>query len=226
MDKKAVILFVKFPAEGSVKTRLADAVGKKSAKLLSESFILDTLDVLHTAHYDIIISYAPDDCKGKFISWLGEDFTYISQKGNDIGQKMQNALYDVFDSGYSKAVLIGSDLPELETDNIDSAFKILNNKNAVIGPAYDGGYYLIGFNKDSFNPDIFYDIHWSTNKVYYETVNKMKENNIKFKAVEKVIDIDTIDDLIKLYRTKRNYRKFKNKRSFDLIKRLAENYIS
>jgi glycosyltransferase A (GT-A) superfamily protein (DUF2064 family) len=93
------------------------------------------------------------------------------------------------------ALLIGSDIPGMTTEVMDEAFTALLTNDAVIGPADDGGYYLIGFRKKSFEPGIFHDMAWSTRTVFRETMDKLHDASLKVHVLPELTDIDTVDDL-------------------------------
>ncbi len=106
---------------------------------------------------------------------------------------MCNAMREIFSSGYNRAALIGSDIPELKHENIVHAFEILNENTFVFGPSHDGGYWLIGMNK--FIPDVFYIRTWGNSDVLSCTIKKIEELGKKYSFADVVNDIDTYEDL-------------------------------
>jgi len=119
----------------------------------------------------------------------------MPQIGDDLGARMENAFIRIFSEGFSSAVLIGSDLPDLPAAIIREAFDALTKSDAVIGPAADGGYYLIGFNKAVFSPRILRGIQWSTDRVFEETMKRCREGSLRTYVLPEWSDVDTIDDL-------------------------------
>lgn len=195
-DKNLIIIFVKSPVPGKVKTRLAKDIGKEKACELYKEF---TLQIIHQAKKtgaDLRIDFYPEEGENLIKNWLGNDYKFKVQQGKNLGEKMADSLMSAFSSGYEKAVLCGSDIPDLKAEIISKAFEKINN-SPVIGPAVDGGYYLIGSCKDSFNSEYFTDIAWSTDSVLKTTLEKMEKLGLKPFLLEPLNDIDTIEDLNK-----------------------------
>ena len=197
-DKRGVILFVKLPEKGRVKSRLALHIGEDAALHLYENMVLDVLDMLKKGRFPFRICFTPLDAHDQMAGWLGQEYDYLPQNGDNLGDRMEDAFDSVFAGGVQEALLIGSDIPGLTTDVIDEAFAALLKNDAVIGPADDGGYYLIGFRKKSFAPGIFHDIAWSTGTVFRETMAKLREESLKVHVLPELTDIDTVEDLKKL----------------------------
>ncbi len=192
------MLFIKSPGPGKVKSRLASAIGEERALDIYRAFVLDIVGALKKGNRPITIAFYSEDA-GAVVDWLGKDLVYIAQKGTDLGARMRNAFHDVFSHGHEKAVLIGSDIPDLPPEIIDEAFSALEKKDAVIGPASDGGYFLIGFKETTFLPDIFHGIAWSTDSVYRETMKAFERAGHHVHILPKWKDVDTLDDLRSLY---------------------------
>jgi len=108
---------------------------------------------------------------------------------------MEHALRQAFVQGFSRAVLIGSDIPDLTVELMDEAFSSLRTNDAVIGPAFDGGYYLIGFNRDTLLSEVFEGMEWSTDTVFAETLARLKASGLKAHQLPQQRDIDTLADL-------------------------------
>jgi hypothetical protein len=194
MTSKAVIVFLKAPETGRVKTRLSRSLNKPFVLELYKGFVADTLDVLESAGDKYLYVWPPGK-EDAFQKWLGSQYMFCPQKGDDLGQRMANAFADIFKKGYDAAVLIGTDIPELTTDVMSQADTALLNKDAVIGPASDGGYYLIGFQKSSFSTRVFEGIDWSTNAVLDQTRQAMNHLSIEYELLTEMDDIDTPEDL-------------------------------
>nr|WP_320192383.1 TIGR04282 family arsenosugar biosynthesis glycosyltransferase [uncultured Desulfobacter sp.] len=191
----AVIVFIKAPEKGRVKTRLAKGVGETAALELYRCFVMDVLDMVRSAPWALRVYFYPDNAFDRIRSWLGNDFDLFPQKGATLGDKMENALAGTLTAGYERAVLIGSDLPDLPSAIVEKAFNGLEQCSAAIGPARDGGYYLIGFTAKGFIPQIFHCIPWGTNQVFDLTLNKFKDHQISNYTLPVWHDIDTREDL-------------------------------
>ena len=203
MPDSSILLFIKPPQRGKVKSRLASAIGEESALDIYRAFVLDIVGTLKKGNHTLTIAFYPEDAEA-VVNWLGKDLVYIPQKGIDLGARMRHAFHNVFSQGYEKAVLVGSDIPDLPPEIIDEAFSALEEKDAVIGPASDGGYFLIGFKKNTFLPDIFHGIAWSTDSVYRETMKVFEKAGHRVHILPEWKDVDTLDDLRSLYLRNRN----------------------
>src|SRR3990172_6395297 len=152
-DTRCLLLFVKYPDKGKVKSRLSKEFGEDTVLLLYEVFVLDVLETVNKGKYRFTICFHPPSAQEKIASWLGKSYLYMPQNGSDLGEKMKNAFAAAFSEGFEKVMLIGSDIPDLPKEIVDEAFA--SDGEAVIAPATDGGYYLIGFRRDTFLPHIF-----------------------------------------------------------------------
>lgn len=207
MSGKSILFFAKFPEEGRVKTRLARTITNTHAVELYRNFVLDLNDSLSTLSLDAHINacIAPAESLQDFKKWLDNDnYTYIIQQGKNLGEKLKNAFKDQFDKGIEKVIVIGSDVPGINNSIIKSAFNILSTHDAVIGPSFDGGYYLLGLTKKSYNPIIFDNIAWSTDLVLQQTLDKLNLLKFKYRILNELQDIDTFTDLVKYYTSNSN----------------------
>lgn len=191
----AVILFIKAPQRGIVKSRLGTSVGDDIALDLYKCFVDDTTRMLSETGHQFTPFFYPADSRDHIVSWLGPEMPVLPQRGADLGERMKNAFKAIFSRGSTRAVLIGSDMPDLPGTSIDEALMSLENHDAVIGPSYDGGYYLIGFSSDSFLPDVFDGIAWSTARVFQQTLAILHGSKYRVHTLQKRRDIDTFDDL-------------------------------
>lgn len=189
MSKNLLIVFVKNIILGKVKTRLAKTIGdvgafniyyhlysiteKESGKMNCDR---------HIYFSDVIIPSGWDGGK-KFV-----------QEGDDLGERMKNAFQHGFDQGYNKIVLIGSDLPNITKEIIDSGFDALSEHSIVFGPAHDGGYYLIGMSE--MNTTVFENKPWSQSALLDVTLQELSEQQVSISLLESLNDIDTFEDLI------------------------------
>jgi rSAM/selenodomain-associated transferase 1 len=199
MVDSCILIFVKLPEKGSVKTRLAKDLDHGFVQTLYGNFILDLLERLAKVKKPIIIYFHPPESGNAISSWLGKNYTYAPQKGVGLGDRMKNAFKETFAKGFTKAVILGSDLPDLQKNILDMAFKALHVNDIVIGPSVDGGYYLIGFRHNSFLPEVFKGISWGTDTVLKDTLKILREKNYRVYFLPELRDVDTIEDLKALY---------------------------
>ncbi len=190
-----VLLFAKLPEKGKVKSRLARDMEWDLVLRLYESMVLDTIEMLQRTKVPFLICFDPPDALDRVRRWLGPEFSYIPQTGADLGERMEQAFLRVFREGADKALLIGSDIPRLSSAVILEAFESLVSHDAVIGPARDGGYYLIGFQKNGFEAAVFHDMIWSTEAVYNETIMRLREKARNVHVLPQCTDVDTKEDL-------------------------------
>lgn len=198
-----ISVFVKFPEKGKVKSRLSKDLSEEAVLIIYKKFVIDLLNTLEKGEYAYIITFLPSDAREQIQKWLGKNRRYIPQQGANLGERMKNAFMSAFSEGFSKTILIGSDIPDLSYAHIHQAMR-LQDHDAVIGPSYDGGYYLIGFRSDSFLPQIFEGIPWGTSAVFEETMEIFRRNNCKVHTLPTLRDVDTIDDLRDLVDRSRN----------------------
>jgi rSAM/selenodomain-associated transferase 1 len=194
-DNRCVLLFVKLPEKGKVKSRLARDMEWDLVRRLYESIVLDTIVMLQGTKVPFLICFDPPDALDRVRRWLGSEYSYLPQAGAELGERMEQAFVRVFREGADKALLIGSDIPGLSSAVILEAFESLTSHDAVIGPARDGGYYLIGFQKNGFDAAIFHDMIWSTQAVYDETIMRLRENAREIHVLPQCTDVDTKEDL-------------------------------
>ncbi len=186
-----LIIFTKNPELGKVKTRLAKSIGNKAALDIYKFLLSHTVSVTKSLEVDKIVYYSeeiPDEDL-----WPSESFNKKVQSGRDLGEKMKNAFQETFNSGYRRVIIVGSDLLDLSRDDLEQAFLELKKNDVVIGPAEDGGYYLLGMK--SLNSEVFKNKAWSTSSVLSDTLKDLEGKKIKI--LETRNDIDEIQDLEK-----------------------------
>lgn len=190
----AIILFLKYPVKGKVKTRLAKSIGDEKAvrlyKKLAENVLESISNLTNSYKY---IFYSEKEEKDLIRNWIKEKYFFAAQNGEDLGERMKNAFNLVFSHGAKNVIIIGSDIPDLSKEIIDEAIDKLDENDIVIGPSPDGGYYLLGMKKDS--PFLFDKIIYSTSSVLDETIEKIKENKLTYHILQTLEDIDTEDEL-------------------------------
>lgn len=193
MNRCVHIIFLKYPAEGRVKTRLAATIGSEKALRIYKKLAEKIVSECRSESYDTVL-FIDENIDG-FQSWLGSDFTYAVQSGNGLGGKLDNAFKWAYAEGYEKCAVTGSDVAYLTSAELFDAFNLLEMSDSVIGKSPDGGYYLIAFNKNSYLPDVFFNIEWSTDTVLMKTVEKLEKNNNICMFIRDLPDIDTEEDL-------------------------------
>lgn len=193
-----ILLFIKAPRKGRVKSRLAAVLGQDTALELYRNFVLDILASIETSGMPFRICYHPPDSGEEVKNWLGNGLQYMVQEGKDLGDRMEKAFRRVFSEGSSRAVLIGSDIPDLPPALLRDAVERLDRTGAVIGPSKDGGYYLVGFRDDAFLPGIFSGPMWGTDTVFSKTLQIFEQERREVSVLPAWQDMDTLDDLKEL----------------------------
>ena len=196
-----VILFTRHPQVGRCKSRLIPFLGAEGALKVYKSLVSHVLNQLQTffaseIDTDLIIFFEGGSLQ-KMQDWTGEKYTYKKQRGENIGDRMADALLFGL-KNKQNTILIGSDCPDIDDSLLKEGFQALINNDLVIGPAHDGGYYLIGVSSD-INPTLckklFEDIQWSTDTVFLKTLALSKTFGLRTRILKKLHDIDTEDDL-------------------------------
>lgn len=187
-------IFAKQPIAGTVKTRLAGAIGSDAAARLYAAFV-DDLIVAHRETADArLLGFSPDspDAREWANDVAGSAFQVWPQPAGHLGKRMHSFFADAFESGSTRAVLIGSDSPNLPVEYVDDAFAMLLDRDVVVGPAVDGGYYLIGQRTEC--RDLFSEVEWSSGRVLEQTLANVQSCNASLSLLPVWYDIDTIDD--------------------------------
>ena len=187
MAEPRIIVFVKAPRPGFVKTRLAIVIGDEAA---CEAYrqLTETVLAKLASLPNVEIRFTPDDAKDEIKSWLRKGWGAKPQGEGDLGQRMHRA----FKEADGPAIIIGSDCPYLETSDLQAASDTLQTHDAVMGPAADGGFWLIGLATPC--PAIFEGVHWSTHTVLIETLANAELMNLSFQLLRELIDVDTVEE--------------------------------
>jgi len=193
LSDNVLIIFVKYPQAGFVKTRLAKEIGKKNASELYRLFVETLLARIKDKNFTRVIFYSPISKRNEIKRWLGDDLALSPQKGRGLGERLSCAFRLAFKNGAKRVVVIGTDSPALNKKLILDAFKKLKNTQCVLGPTFDGGYYLVGLT--SFHKEIFQHIDWGSDNVFKQTLKAIKESKVDFSLLDKQLDIDNKDDL-------------------------------
>jgi len=191
--KELLIIFTKNPIKGKVKTRLAKTIGDDKALLVYQSLLRYTNSV--TKNLGVCKAVYYSDFIPENDIWTDGVFEKYLQKGGNLGERMQNAFELAFEQKYESVAIIGSDCLMLTRKIIQHAFSKLNTHDFAIGPAADGGYYLLGMN--NFYELIFQNKKWSTPSVFEKTLKDIRKQNKSVYLLPGLNDIDTIDDLKK-----------------------------
>ena len=189
MNNNLIIVFVRSPELGKVKTRLARSIGDQSALNIYKILLKHTAAVLRDLSFDKVVYFSERIDNNDF--WENSLFEKKIQKGADLGERMHHAFDTAFNKGYKKVLIIGSDLFDLTSSLITSAFEALETYDISIGPSLDGGYYLLGMKK--LQPEVFKNKKWGTDSVLENTLQDLKKQKIKL--LKALNDIDTLEDL-------------------------------
>lgn len=223
-------VFAKFWEAGKVKTRLAKSVGDEMAAEVYFQFLKSTLKLgqqitLGKSNSDCkkVIGYSPIERLEEFVD-LAPDWKLIPQVERHLGARMrcffESCLADATKGEDCRVVLIGSDTPALQVDYVTDAFNLLHHYDVVLGPSFDGGYYLIGCRHST--PDIFENIDWSTPQVLEQTVEQLNRRGYQYAMLEKHNDIDELDDLRKLQTKLRQNRNILPPHQIELLDFLSQ----
>jgi rSAM/selenodomain-associated transferase 1 len=189
--KSLLIIFYRNPKLGKVKTRLAASVGNQRALDIYRKLAMHTRSVTENLPLDKIVFYS--DSIDLMDMWPNATFLKAFQEGNDLGERMKNAFVAGFETGYTSICIIGTDCFQLTPAIITEAFDALKSTDAVLGPASDGGYYLLGMNKPYIK--LFQNKNWSSESVLADTICDLESMNLSHATLQELADVDTEDDL-------------------------------
>lgn len=198
MNNKHLIIFVKNKLAGRVKTRLAAGIGPEKAMEVYEQLLDHTHKATRCLSCDKIVYFSENIEKGGI--WNDGHYQLSLQSGPDLGERMFNAFNARFAQGAEKVCIIGSDTFEISQDILKEAFHILEKKDVVIGPAKDGGYYLLGMKE--LQPELFRNKSWSTESVCEQTIEDLRRLNLTYSLLPVLNDIDHKEDWL-AYQQKR-----------------------
>ena len=193
-----VIIFTRYPLPGSTKKRLIPALGSVAAAQLQKKMTLATIHMVRSASrifgYDLVVYYTGGD-KKKMRQWLGADLKLKQQCQGDLGARMLSAFQDAHESGGERALIIGSDSPDITGDYLRQAFHDLNKNDLVFGPSFDGGYWLIGMRRPV---DIFSNVEWGRKTVLDHSLALAQKRRLSYQLLDRISDIDRPEDLDQL----------------------------
>ena len=191
LSTTALVIFVRNPISGQVKTRLAKDIGDERALEIYLQLLQHTLKITRGLSFRKFVYYA--DEVSDYDLWSVPGYTKRKQNGVDLGERMLNSFKELFNQGFTRIIIIGSDCLQLKTETIEEAVAVLESNSAVIGPARDGGYYLLGLTE--LYPDLFINKPWSTDQVFAKTIDDFNKQGISYAMLEELSDIDDITDL-------------------------------
>lgn len=194
---KHLIIFTRYPEPGRTKTRLIPALGEVGAAKLHQQMAEYTIaqgrELRKILDLSVEIRFIGGNTQ-KMQQWLGEDVSYKDQGEGDLGVKMERSLIESFNQLHKQVIIIGTDCPSINYQLLSTAFEKLNDDDLVIGPAVDGGYYLIAMKQ--IIPQIFKNIPWGTDQVLIETIKAAKPQNLSIGYLPTLNDIDRPEDLV------------------------------
>lgn len=181
-----LVLFTRLPVAGQAKTRLIPAIGPSAAAEVHRKLTERTVKLLSLSMLSVEVQYTGGKI-AEFKNWLGHEVDFVEQPDGDLSKKLLSAIDP------APVIFFGSDTPDLQAGHIEEAIEGLDNHDVTIGPAEDGGYYLIGIRQPL--PYLFENMPWSTEAVFDETMKRMKRSNLSVKILETLSDCDRPDDL-------------------------------
>ena len=190
-----LLLLVKYPQKGYVKTRLTQKLDAHFVSELYKHMVEDVISSIERTQLPLCIYYTPKYQLPRLQAWLGTKHRFLPQKGTHLGSRLQHGMQSLMQSGFTSVIALASDVPDLSPNILRTAAKALDHSDLVIGPCNDGGYYLIGFTKNSYHPKYFTNIPWSTSEVFTKTLNNAKQTGVKTNILPQKQDIDTLHDL-------------------------------
>lgn len=184
-----LLIFTRNPKPGKCKTRLAVTIGDENALAIYKLLLAHTVAITQETRAAKQVWYSEEIWANDI--WANTIYEKRLQVGNDLGERMANAFQSAFAAGYERVIIIGSDMYDLNRSDIENAFGILNETDFVIGPAEDGGYYLLGMK--TFKPALFEHKKWGNDTVLEMTLNDLKNENVHLLAARN--DVDVYDDI-------------------------------
>jgi rSAM/selenodomain-associated transferase 1 len=191
-----LLLFVKYPEPGSVKTRLGSTIGMERAAEVYREFAQSAFMIAAALTRNltkVYVWFAPGGDPSAVRSWVGyQRFVYEEQQGDSLGDRMRHAFREAFGEGATNVVILGTDIPEITASIVDEAFAALQRHDVVLGPSTDGGYYLLGMRAPGC--DLFEGVPWSTSEVLAITLRRLEQQRVSFALLPELSDIDTEED--------------------------------
>ncbi|WP_297794045.1 TIGR04282 family arsenosugar biosynthesis glycosyltransferase [uncultured Eudoraea sp.] len=187
---RLLLIFTRNPKLGKCKTRLAATIGDQAALEIYTILLRHTAEITKNLNCSKEVHYSDEVTVNDL--WDNENYSKHLQKGNDLGERMYSAFKSGFQKGYKKIIIIGSDMYDLKSETIEQAFRAMEDSDFVIGPAEDGGYYLLGMK--TLNKKVFANKNWGSNCVLEETLKDLDPKNVRL--LQPKNDIDLYEDLV------------------------------
>ena len=194
--KTSIIIMVKVPIAGAVKTRLQPFLSAEQCATLAACFLRDTISKVKHLKNQLIIAYSPIEKRDVLLEILEDEQTLIEQKGKHLGERIIHAFEFAFSQNSDSVVVVGTDSPTLPSEFITQAFENLTESDAVLGATIDGGFYLIGLRK--LKREIFESVEWSSPQTFEQTTRNIENINLKLSLLPMWYDVDTPFDLKRL----------------------------
>jgi rSAM/selenodomain-associated transferase 1 len=189
-----LVVFLKWPEPGRVKTRLAAALGPERAaelyRLVAEEEVRRTRPVARA--YDRLLFFAPAEARARIAAWFPQE-ELLPQAGRDLGARMADAFAQAFRRGARRVAIVGTDVPQVSAETVAAGFESLVTHDVALGPARDGGYYLLGLRAPQ--PELFTGIGWSTPGVRAATLERATRLGLSVRCLETMTDLDTLQDV-------------------------------
>ena len=222
--KLLLVVVAKAPVPGEVKTRLVPHFSPAEAADLFRCFLQDRIKEMgQLKGIDLAVAFTPAETRETFARITSNGFELFAQKGENLGQRLNNVFIEKLARGYDAVSIIDSDTPDLPGAIVEQSFQILmsGEVDAVYGPCDDGGYYLVGMRRP--HPELFDDIPWSTEAVLNVTLERAHRLGIRTKLLSGWNDLDTFEDLIDFYKRHKNQllsEEWAGKKTMDYLSRL------
>ena len=191
MNSSPLIIFVKAPRVGAVKTRLGKSIGAEAACAAYRKMVAQLVARL-SDQCEVILRFTPDDARAEIEPWLQPGWRAAPQGPGDLGARLMQSFAEAFAQGAQRVIVIGSDCPSVTSNDIEAAKQSLATHDVALGPARDGGYWLIGLRRSQ--DDLFEDMAWSTDTVLNETLRRADQAELRVQQLRELSDIDTAAD--------------------------------
>jgi uncharacterized protein len=200
MEDAALVIMARYPEAGKTKTRLARSIGDEEVRELYQAFLADLAHRFAMTPFTLCWAYTPIERDYQsfirtIVTEYAEHMRYFPQQGQDFGDRLHNAFRWTQEQGFSRTILIGSDSPQISREVIEQAYRGLDDADVVLGPAEDGGYYLIAMRAAH---DVFSNIPMSTEVVLQMTIEAAQRQALKVHTLETLFDVDELPELLRL----------------------------
>lgn len=196
--KTVVVMFAKAPVPGDVKTRLGKTIGFDWSASFHQAFVADLSETISQTGFDCVLCFAGDPKHEGFDPCRAKNFEFIAQPDGDLGARLTEISLKMFKK-YERIIIIGSDSPTLGTHHFLRTNALLDDNDVVLGPSFDGGYYLIGLNRSAFLDEnllhVFQGIDWSSEQVLAQTLDSCVREHQRCELLGFWYDVDTVIDL-------------------------------